>query len=74
MAQPHTGNPTTGDPWLDLFAAIFRQAIKDAKRGDTDAHHFLDHTLPEWRQIEESYIKETNKQWHDSQQQRPHRP
>lgn len=52
MAQPHTGTPTTGDPWLDLFAAIFRQAIKDAKRGDTDAACFLDATLPEWRQIE----------------------
>lgn len=60
MAQPHTGTPTTGDPWLDLLAAVYRQAVKDAKRGSKDAIHFLDATLPEWRQLETGNNKEWN--------------
>ena len=41
----------TGDPALDIVAAVMRQAIKDARKGDNDAAWFLDGVLPEWREI-----------------------
>ena len=47
----------TGDPMLDLVAAIFRRALRDAVAGrrDTsavDAEIFLDVTFPEWRKFQ----------------------
>lgn len=39
---------STGDGWLDLVAAVFRQAIKDAQRGNDDARQWLRAVAPEW--------------------------
>ena len=39
----------TGDPALDLLAAVYKQAIADARRGDYKAIFWLDSELPEWR-------------------------
>lgn len=33
--------PTTGEPWLDLLAAIVRIAIRDAQRGNVKAQEWL---------------------------------
>lgn len=41
---------STGDGALDLVAHVYRQALKDARRGHTDAIYFLDSTAPDWRQ------------------------
>lgn len=48
----------TGDPMLDLVAAIFRRAVSDAERchrdeNIVDAEIFLDFTFPEWRKFQE---------------------
>mgnify|MGYP002625283052 CR=1 FL=1 len=42
----------TGDPGLDLVAAVFRQAVRDARQGQADALQFLEVTSPDWRQLE----------------------
>jgi hypothetical protein len=41
MTRPRESKQTTGDPWLDLLAAMLRQAIKDAKRGNRGAAYWL---------------------------------
>lgn len=38
----------TGEPLLDLLAAVYRLALRDAQRGDWQAAWFLDQTAPEW--------------------------
>lgn len=43
------------DEWISLIGAVIRQAIADAKTGDSDAHHFLDHVFPEWEEAERKY-------------------
>lgn len=40
---------STGNPELDLVAACYRQALKDAQRGRPDAIVFLDATAPDWQ-------------------------
>ena len=39
----------TGDPVLDLVAAVVRRAIEDTLRGSASAKVFLDDFFPEWR-------------------------
>ena len=34
-----------------LLAAVYRQAIKDARLGDAGAIEFLDITTPDWREL-----------------------
>ena len=34
-----------------LLAAVYRLAIRDAKRGDIGATEFLDITAPDWREL-----------------------
>ncbi len=41
---------STGDGLLDVVAACYKQALKDAKRGQPDAISFLDTTTPDWRE------------------------
>lgn len=43
------------DEWISLIGAVIRQAIADAKTGDSDAHHFLDHVFPEWEEAERKH-------------------
>ena len=43
------GRLSTGSGVLDLVAACYRLAIKDAQRGVTEATEFLDVTAPDWR-------------------------
>ena len=40
------------DRLLAVIAAAFDLAYKDARKGRSDAIHFLDCTVPEWRRIE----------------------
>jgi hypothetical protein len=42
---------STGDPVFDLVAAAYRQALADAKRGDSEAAAWLDMCCPGWREI-----------------------
>jgi len=39
------------DDTLGLVAAVYKQAIKDARQGDVDATDFLDLTAPDWRHL-----------------------
>lgn len=39
---------STGEPFLDLFAAIIRQAIADAHRGKLDAIFYLQEVWPSY--------------------------
>lgn len=45
----------TGDPYLDLIAAVYRRALMDVERGNAaqriHAALFLDDTFPEWRML-----------------------
>ncbi len=34
-----------------LVAAVYRQAIKDARRGDKEAIRFLNVTCPDWQEL-----------------------
>lgn len=44
---------STGDTALDLLAAIFRQALADARNGDKGAIEFLDtHLVIDWRKFD----------------------
>jgi hypothetical protein len=43
---------STGDGMFDLIAATFRQAIADARSGDTSAIAWLDMTAPDWRTMD----------------------
>jgi hypothetical protein len=43
---------STGDPTFDLIAATFRQALADAKRGDSEAAAWLDMCCPGWRKMD----------------------
>lgn len=43
------------DEWITLIGAVIRLAIADAKCGNADAIHFLDHVYPEWQEIERRY-------------------
>ena len=49
----------TGEPLLDLVAAVFRRAVRDASTGKVsaaamrDAESFLNVTFPEWRKFQE---------------------
>ena len=43
------------DEWISLIGAVIRLAIADAKCGNADAIHFLDHVYPEWQEIERRY-------------------
>jgi len=36
---------------LDLLAAVYKLAIKDAGLGDADAIEFLNVTTPDWREL-----------------------
>jgi hypothetical protein len=52
----------TGEPMLDLVAAIFRRAVRDTS-GRTrstakEAERFLDCTFPEWRRFQEGMIED----------------
>jgi hypothetical protein len=38
------------DYWFDLLAAIFKLALRDARKGDKSAKIFLRKTFPEWEQ------------------------
>jgi hypothetical protein len=38
-----------------LVAAVYRQAVKDAKRGDKRAIEFLDVTAPDWQELSAKY-------------------
>ena len=40
---------STGNGVLDLVAACYRLAVRDAQRGQQDAITFLDVTAPDWR-------------------------
>ena len=42
----------TGDWAVDLFVAVVRQAVKDARRGHRGAIVWLDTVFPEWRRYE----------------------
>lgn len=37
--------------YFALLAAIFRQAVTDARAGRQDAINWLDYALPEWRKL-----------------------
>lgn len=39
----------------NLLAAVWEQAIRDARKGDKHAIHFLEQTFPEWREVEKRY-------------------
>ena len=39
---------TIGDPVLDLVAAVFRLAVKDARQGDQKARQWLWIVAPDW--------------------------
>ena len=41
--------PTTGDPFYDLVAAVYKLAVDDARRGVVNAAAWLDYSFPEWR-------------------------
>jgi hypothetical protein len=43
-----------GDPFLDLVAAVARQATKDAKAGNEGAAAWLDDEFPSWRRMVKS--------------------
>lgn len=34
----------------ELIGRVYRQAVRDARRGDAEAVEFLDITAPEWRE------------------------
>ena len=34
-----------------LWAAVFKRAYRDAKRGSEEAANYLDYVVPEWREV-----------------------
>ena len=38
-----------------LVAAVYRRAVKDARRGDVGAIEFLDVTAPDWQELSAKY-------------------
>jgi hypothetical protein len=40
-----------------LVAAVYRQAVKDARKGDKRAIEFLDITAPDWQELSRQHSK-----------------
>lgn len=39
------------DAWYRLIAKVYKQALRDAMRGNRDARTWLDEVCPEWREM-----------------------
>ena len=61
--QLRTFNVSTADAQTNnyflLLAAIYRQAVDDAKQGRGDAVYWLDYSFPEWRRYTDDKQRST---------------